>query len=67
LSKIVNYDSSPIATFAIYGIKLFGMSFGDSPINPDGFAPTGLKYLKMPTCQSFLLSQFRIIIPHPAY
>jgi len=35
--------SSPVATFIIYGIKLFGIPFGFSPINPDSCAPIGLK------------------------
>ena len=36
-----------LATFTIYGIKLFGISFGFSPSNPDGCAPIGLKYLSI--------------------
>ena len=31
-------------------LELLGMPFGSSPINPDGCAPTGLKYRKQNTC-----------------
>ena len=37
------------------GIKLFGISFGLSPIRPEGSAPIGLKYLKA-IALSFLLA-----------
>ena len=41
------------ATLDTYGIKLFGISFGSSPIKPLLCAPTGLKYLKQIILKSF--------------
>ena len=35
--------SSPIATFAMKGVRLLGMPFGSSPMRPLSCAPTGLK------------------------
>ena len=37
----------------MYGIKLFGIPFGDSPINPLSCAPIGLKYLNNITLHSW--------------
>ena len=38
-----SFSRRPMATCVIYGIRLFGMPFGFSPIRPDGCAPMGLK------------------------
>ena len=53
ISKTNNFSLRPIATWAIYGIKLFGTSCGSSPIIPDWWAPTGLKYRSKVALQSW--------------
>ena len=44
LPYILSFSNFPLATWAIYGIRLLGIPFGFSPILPLGCAPTGLKY-----------------------
>ena len=37
----------PAAVCVTKGIRFIGTPIGNSPINADGWAPIGLKYLKM--------------------
>ena len=36
-------------------MALFGIPIGSSPINPEGCAPIGLKYLRLIMCQFLLV------------
>jgi hypothetical protein len=44
---MVSLGLVPMATCAMYGMRLVKGFVGSSPIMPDGCAPTGLKYLSM--------------------
>ncbi len=40
----MSFSRRPTATWAMKGMRLLGMPLGSSPMRPDSWAPTGLKY-----------------------